>query len=86
MTYNYSDAKVSIIMIGIFSIIQYLYISIKEESTNWLQLNLKKIKEIKKENQTRIINYINKIVLLDKLIFISELIMIFRYVAIIINH
>lgn len=86
MTYNYSDAKVSIIMIGIFSIIQYLYISIKEESTNWLRLNIKKIKEIKKENQTSIINYINKIILLDKLILIGEFIMIIRYVAIIINH
>ena len=86
MTYNYSDAKVSIIMIGIFSIIQYLYISIKEESTNWLRLNIKKIKEIKKENQTSIINYINNINLLDKLILISEFIMIIRYIAIIINH
>lgn len=86
MTYNYSDAKVSIVMIIIFSIIQYLYISIKEESTNWLQLNVKKIKEIKKENQTSIINYINKIILLDKLILIGEFIMIIRYVAIIINH
>ncbi len=84
-TYNISDAKVSIIIIGIFSIINYLIIGIKSEANIWISKRIKHIKTINKNNQEKVLKLINNILLLDKIVFISELIMIIRYVWIIIE-
>lgn len=85
MTYNLSDAKVSIGIIGLFVVAEYLFITIKNEATEWTNHNLKKIKDISKENQQKVLNFINNINLLDKIIFLAELSMIIRYVAIILE-
>lgn len=85
VTYNISDAKVSIGLIGLFAIINYLFITIKAEATDWIATNLKKIKDINKEDGAKVLNFINKVNIFDKIIFISQLIMIIRCVAIILD-
>ena len=85
ITYNVSDAKVSIIFILLFSLIEYLLIEIKSNALMWTDKNIKKIKEINKNNKDRVMTFINNIILIDKVIFIAELLIIIRCVAIILN-
>lgn len=84
-SYNISDAKVSMIFIILFSVMTYMFIDIKSQACTWISDNLTKIKDISKENSLKIINFINKIMLLDKIIFFGELVMIVRLVAILLK-
>ena len=81
-TYNISDAKVSLVFIILFTVVSYILIDIKSQACMWISDNIKKIKNINNNNFNKIINYINRLILLDKLIFFSELIMIIRCIAI----
>ena len=84
-TYNVSDAKVSLILISIFSIISYILINIKNQSYMWISNNISKVKEISKKNSKKIMDFINKLLVLDKLIFFGELVMIIRFIAILLE-
>lgn len=85
VSFNISDAKVSIIFIFLFSLISYILIDIKSQASMWISDNIKKIKGIDKDNRTRIVNYINKLILLDNFIFYGEFIMIIRFIFIILG-
>ena len=85
LTYTISDAKVSLIIIGIFSVISYMLIDIKSDAGMWIISNIDKLEKINKKNEIRIINYINRIVLFDKLIFFGQLVMLIRCVYIMMN-
>ena len=85
ITYNVSDAKVSIIFVLLISVITYIFVDIKIQSVNWIKDNIKKIKSISKVNAIEIIGFINKLILLDKMIFVGELIMIVRFVSILLE-
>lgn len=77
-TYSISDAKVSIVFFILFSFISYILIDIKEQASLWINDNIKRVKDISKENSMEIMKFINNILLLDKIIFFAELIMICR--------
>ena len=81
-SYNISDAKVSIIFLGLFSVISYMIIDIKSQASEWISNNIKKIKEVSKDNSLKIVSFINRLLWLDKFIFFGELIMIIRFVMI----
>lgn len=85
MTYNVSDAKVSIVFIILFSMLQYFLIDIKSNAIVWIYDNIKIVKEVNKDSKEKILKFINNIILIDKIIFISELLIIVRCVAIILN-
>ena len=85
MTYNVSDAKVSIVFIILFSMLQYFLIDIKGNAIIWIYNNIKIVKEVNKDSKEKILKFINNIILIDKIIFISELLIIVRCVAIILN-
>lgn len=78
-SYNVSDAKVSIILLGLFSVITYVIIDIKGQASEWIRNNIKRIKEVSRDNSLKIVNFINILVWLDKFIFFGELIMIIRF-------
>lgn len=79
LTFNIGDARIGILLLTIFSIISYMFVSIKDDSFNWLCDNIKKIKNIDKD---KILNLISKVVLFDKIIFFGELIMLARFILI----
>ena len=85
ITYNINDAKVSIAIISLFIVVNYLFINIINEAFVWVDKNIKKIDSINKNNQIIILKFINNILVLNKVIFISELLMIIRFVAIILK-
>ena len=84
-TYNISDAKVSIVFILFFLLISYMIIDIKAEAYSWIDSNLKKIKSITKDNNIKIINFVNRVIFFDKIIFFGYLIMIVRFVLILLE-
>lgn len=84
-TYNINDAKISIIFIFLFSIITYIFIDIKSQVYMWIERNIKKIKDINKDNAISIIKFINILMWLDKFIFFGELVMIIRFVLILLE-
>ena len=66
-------------------IISYILIDIKSQASIWISDNIKKIKDISKDNGLRITNFINRLILLDKFIFFGEFIMIIRCVLILLE-
>ena len=84
-TYNVSDARVSIIFIILFMIISYILYNIKYDACFCISNNIKKIKEISKDNHNRVIRFMNKILWLDKFIFFGEFIMILRSILILLE-
>lgn len=82
ITYNIGDARIGIILLIIFSIISYMLIDIKSNASLWIASNIRKIKNI---DVSKIMKFINNIILFDKLIFLGELIMIIRFAAILMN-
>lgn len=84
-SFNVNDAKVSLIFIVLFSFITYIVVDIKSQAYIWICDNLKKIKDINKDNCLRVINFINRIILLDKFIFFGELLMIIRFIVILLE-
>lgn len=84
-TYNIYDAKINLILLVVLSFISYITINIKNESISWIKNNIYKIKEIKKNNQEKIIKFIKALLELDKIIIYSEIIMIIRIFFIILQ-
>ena len=82
ITYNIGDARIGVVLLAIFSIISYMLIDIKSNASLWIASNIRKIKNI---DVSKIMRFINNIILFDKLIFWGELIMIIRFAAILIN-
>lgn len=85
LTYNISDANISIIIVILFAVISYMLYDIKSSSYFWISENIGKIKDINKNSCLMIINYINKMLWLDKFIFVGELIMILRFILILLR-
>lgn len=85
LTYTISDAKVSLIIIGMFSVISYMLIDIKSDASMWVASNVYKLKNISKKNEIIISNYINRLLLFDKLIFLGQLVMLIRCIFIMMN-
>ena len=85
ITYNISDAKISIVFTILFSVISYILFDIKNQGCILVSDNLDKIKEISKKNYAKIISFFNKILLLDKIIFCGGLILIIRNVLILLE-
>lgn len=81
-TYNISDAKVSVVVLVLFTIISYMIIDIHNQAYLWISDNIKKVKDISKKNKEDIIGFIRKLLCLDKMIFFGEVIMILRYLLI----
>ena len=81
-SFSVNDAKVSIFIGLVLSFISYILIEIKNESIDWVSNNLKKIKNINKDNRNKIINFMNRLILFDKFIYFGELIMVIRLVLI----
>lgn len=85
LTYNISDANISIIIVILFAVISYMLYDVKSSSYFWISENIGKIKDINKNSCLMIINYINKMLWLDKFIFVGELIMILRFILILLR-
>ena len=81
-SFSVNDAKVSIFIGLVLSFISYILIEIKNDSIDWVNNNLKKIKNINKDNRNKIISYMNRLILFDKFIYFGELIMVIRLVLI----
>ena len=52
------------------------------ESIEWIDKNLKKVKNIEKTNKDKIMTYLNSLLNLNNLIFIGELVSIIMMIAI----
>lgn len=81
-SFSVNDAKVSIFIGLVLSFISYILIEIKNESIDWVSNNLKRIKNINKDNRNKIISFMNRLILFDKFIYFGELIMVIRLVLI----
>jgi len=81
-SFSVNDAKVSIFIGVVLSFISYIIIDIKSAGVYWVSNNLKKIKNINKDNREKIISFMNKLILFDKFIYFGELIMVIRLVLI----
>ena len=81
-SFSVNDAKVSIFIGLVLSFISYILIEIKNDSIDWVSNNLKKIKNINKDNRNKIISFMNRLILFDKFIYFGELIMVIRLVLI----
>ena len=84
-SFSVNDAKVSIFIGIVLSFISYILIEIKNDSIDWVNNNLKKIKNINKDNRNKIISYMNRLIFFDKFIYFGELIMVIRLVLIILG-
>lgn len=84
-SFSVNDAKVSIFIGLVLSFISYILIEIKNDSIDWVNNNLKKIKNINKDNRNKIISYMNRLIFFDKFIYFGELIMVIRLVLIILG-
>lgn len=84
-TYNISDARVSIIFIILFMIINYMLYSIKYDACFCISDNINKIKEINKDKKDKVISFMNRVLLLDKFILFGEFIMIIRILLILLE-
>lgn len=82
---NVNDAKIGIVIMGIIMIIHYLYFGILCNSLEFINKNIKKIKDINKDNKEKIINFINKYMLCHKIQVIAEVLIVIRFVMIILD-
>lgn len=82
VTYNIGDVRISLIFIVVFTVISYMLFDVKNSSINWISDNIGKISGINKFNSKKIVNFINKLLLVDKLIFLGELVIIIRFFSI----
>ena len=80
ITYNISDAKISMIIITLLIIISYILIDIKTNAYLWLR---DKLNDNNHKNQ--ILTLISNIITCDKLLFFGELLMIIRNVTILLK-
>ena len=81
-SFNVNDAKVSIIFILFFAFISYIILDIKENAYSFINDNIDKIKDIRKEKRDVIVSFMEKMLLCDKLIYFGELLMAVRLVFI----
>lgn len=84
-SFNVNDAKVSIVFVLIFVFFAYMLLDIRIQSVYWINENLTKIKILKKEDNGKIINFINKFIFLDKIFYCGELLIIFRLLMMLIG-
>lgn len=84
-SFNVNDAKIGIIIVSIFTFISYIIIDVKSQGIYWINQNLKKVKDINKNNRLYIVNFMNKVILFDKLIYFGELLIIVRFILMMLN-
>lgn len=85
VTNNVSDASVSLIFLGIFVMIQFCLMEIKDMACMWCRDRIAKYSGMTKEVKNNVLNKILFLNRIDRLILIGELLMIIRYVAIMLN-
>ncbi len=78
VTYNISDAKVGVVFGLIFGIISFILINIKCDSRDYIYFNLK-------NNRKEILDFVNKVILMDKIILVGEIVFIMRCLLILFN-
>ena len=75
VTYNIGNARIGLIFVLLFSIINIVIIDIHESSFTWLNKHIKRIKSIDKD---KVLKFINNIILFDKLLLFGEFIIVVR--------
>lgn len=85
LSFSISDAQVSIVFMVLFIFISYIIIDIKRMAYVWIVDNLKKIKDISRNNYLKIVNFINTVIWLDKAIFLGEFLIIVRLILILLK-
>lgn len=85
LSFSISDAQVSIVFMALFIFISYIIIDIKSMAYVWIVDNLKKIKDISRNNYLKIVNFINTVIWLDKSIFWGEFLIIVRLILILLK-
>lgn len=78
-----SDAKVGIIVVALFLILEYFYIDILTEGYNFCLDKIGKIKDIKNDDKKKIMKLISNRILINKMYFIAGIIMVIRFVIMI---
>lgn len=82
ITYNIGNARIGIIFVFLFSIINFIIIDIHESAYSWLSDNIRKIKSI---NKDKVLKFINSVIIFDKLILFSEFLIVVRFILIILG-
>ncbi len=85
VTFQITDARIGIMLLATFLLINYVLMGIKTTAVAWVNDNIKKVKSIKKENIIFINKFLNMVLLCDKFIFFGEIVMIIRFVAILLE-
>ena len=85
VTSNVSDAMVSLIFLGIFVMIQFCLMEVKDMANMWCSERIGKYSGMSKEIKYNVLNKMLLLNWIDKLILVGELLMIIRYVAIMLN-
>ena len=85
VTNNVSDARVSLVFLGIFVMIQFCLIEIKDMAYMWNEKRIVKCRWIDKDGKYMVLKGLMFFNRIDRLILISEFLMIIRYVAIMLS-
>lgn len=79
-SFNVSDAKVSVVFMLVFAFISYILLDVKGYACEFVNKNIVKIKDVKKNDRLKIVNFMNRLLLCDKIIYFGELLMVVRMV------
>lgn len=79
-SFNVSDARISVIFMLVFAFISYILLEVKGYACEFVNKNIVKIKDIKKDDRLKIVNFMNRLLLCDKIIYFGELLMVVRMV------
>lgn len=79
-SFNVSDARISIIFMLVFAFISYILLEVKGCACEFVNKNIVKIRDINKDNEIKIINFMDKLLFCDKIIYFGELLMVVRMV------
>lgn len=79
-SFNVSDARISIIFMLVFAFISYILLEVKGYACEFVNKNIVKIRDISKDNEFKIINFMDKLLFCDKIIYFGELLMVVRMV------
>lgn len=79
-SFNVSDARISVIFMLVFAFISYILLEVKGYACEFVNKNIVKIRDISKDNEFKIINFMDKLLFCDKIIYFGELLMVVRMV------
>ena len=79
-SFNVSDAKIGFVFMLVFAFISYIFLEVKGLAYEFVDKNIYKIRDIKKNDRLKIVNFMNRLLLCDKIIYFGELLMVVRMV------